>query len=46
MRAIRWLETKKVSGEKLITKRFALDQMEEAFKVFRGGETIKVLFEV
>jgi threonine dehydrogenase-like Zn-dependent dehydrogenase len=46
IRAIRWLETKKVSGEKLITKRFALDQMEEAFKVFRAGETIKVLFEV
>jgi threonine dehydrogenase-like Zn-dependent dehydrogenase len=46
IRAIKWLETKKVSGEKLITKRFALDQMEEAFTVFRGGETIKVLFEV
>jgi threonine dehydrogenase-like Zn-dependent dehydrogenase len=46
MRAIKWLETKKVSGEKLITKRFALDQMEEAFAVFRAGETIKVLFEV
>ena len=46
VRAIKWLETKKVSGEKLITKRFALDQMEEAFKVFRPGETIKVLFEV
>ncbi len=46
MRAIKWLETRKVSGEKLITKRFALDQMEDAFKVFYGGETIKVLFEV
>lgn len=46
MRAIKWLETRKVSGEKLITRRFALEQMEEAFKVFYGGETIKVLFEV
>ncbi len=46
MRAIKWLETKKVSGEKLITKRFALDQVDEAFKTFYGGETIKVLFEV
>jgi len=46
VRAIKWLETRKVSGEKLITRRFALDQMEEAFTVFRGGETIKVLFEV
>jgi len=45
VRAIKWLETKKVSGEKLITKRFSLDQMEEAFQVFRAGETIKVLFE-
>jgi threonine dehydrogenase-like Zn-dependent dehydrogenase len=45
VRAIKWLETKKVSGEKLITKRFALDQMEDAFTTFRGGETIKVLFE-
>lgn len=46
MRAINWLETRKVSGEKLITKRFSLDQVDEAITTFRGGETIKVLFEV
>ena len=46
MRAISWLETKKVSGEKLITKRFALDEVNEAFQTFYGGETVKVLFEV
>ena len=46
MRAINWLETKKVSGEKLITKRFALDEVNKAFQTFYGGETVKVLFEV
>jgi threonine dehydrogenase-like Zn-dependent dehydrogenase len=45
VRAINWLETKTVSGEKLITKRFAFDQVDEAMKTFYGGETIKVLFE-
>jgi len=45
MRAITWLEAKKVSGEKLITRRFALEQADEAMKTFYGGETIKVLFE-
>jgi len=46
IRAINWLETKKVSGEKLITKRFPLDQVSEAFQTFYSGETVKVLFEV
>jgi threonine dehydrogenase-like Zn-dependent dehydrogenase len=46
MRAISWLETKKVSGVKLISKRFALDDVKEAFQTFYSGETIKVLFEV
>jgi threonine dehydrogenase-like Zn-dependent dehydrogenase len=46
MRAISWLELKKVSGEKLITKRFALDEVDEAFKTFYSGQTIKVLFDV
>jgi threonine dehydrogenase-like Zn-dependent dehydrogenase len=46
MRAIKWLETKKASGEKIITKRFGLEEVDEAIKDFHGGETIKVLFEV
>jgi len=44
--ALNWLETKKVSPSKLVTKRFPLDSVDEAMKVFYGGETVKVLFEL
>lgn len=46
IRAMRWVESKKVLAEPLVTRRFSLDQAEEAFEVARKGETVKVLFEV
>ena len=46
IRAIRWVEYKKVVAEPLITKRFTLDQADEAVKTFRVGDVVKVLFEV
>ena len=46
IRAMRWVEYKKVLAEPLVTRRFSLDQAEEAFEVARKGETVKVLFEV
>lgn len=46
IKAISWLETGKVSGRALVTKRFSLDQAEEAFDAFRHKETVKCLFEV
>jgi threonine dehydrogenase-like Zn-dependent dehydrogenase len=46
IRAMRWVEYKKVLAEPLVTRRFSLDQAEEAFEFARKGETGKVLFEV
>ena len=46
IRAMRWVEYKKVLAAPLITRRFRLDEAEEAFAVARKGETVKVLFEV
>ncbi|NIS59250.1 MAG: alcohol dehydrogenase catalytic domain-containing protein [Proteobacteria bacterium] len=46
IRAMRWVEYKKVLAEPLVTRRFSLDQAEEAFEVARKGETVKVLFEI
>jgi len=45
-RAIQWVATGKVSAKKMITKRFSLDQAQEAFDSVGQGETVKVLFEV
>jgi threonine dehydrogenase-like Zn-dependent dehydrogenase len=45
IRAIRWLEAGKVSGQALVTKRFALDQALECFDAFKHKETVKCLFE-
>jgi len=45
IRAISWLESGKVSGQALITKRFNLDQAGEAFTAFKQKETVKCLFE-
>jgi threonine dehydrogenase-like Zn-dependent dehydrogenase len=46
MRAIGWLESGKVSGQALVTRRFSLDQAGEAFEAFKNKETVKCLFEV
>jgi threonine dehydrogenase-like Zn-dependent dehydrogenase len=46
IRAISWLESGKVSGQALVTKRFTLDQAEEAFAAFKHKETVKCLFEI
>jgi L-iditol 2-dehydrogenase len=45
IRAIGWLESGKVSGQALVTKRFSLDQAKEAFEAFKHKETVKCLFE-
>lgn len=45
IRAIGWLESGKVSGQALVTKRFSLDQAREAFEAFKHKETVKCLFE-
>jgi len=46
LRAMNWVVSGKVSAQKMITKRFNLDQAEEAFEAGRQGETVKVLFEL
>ncbi len=43
---LNWLESGKVSGEAIITKRYTLDQAPEAFADFKAKETIKCLFEI
>ena len=45
IRAIGWLQSGKVSGQALVTKRFTLDQAGEAFDAFKHKETVKCLFE-
>lgn len=45
IQGLRWLESGKVSGEALITKRYALDDAAEAFADFSAKETVKCLFE-
>ena len=45
IRAIGWLESGKVSGQALVTKRFTLEQANEAFEAFKHKETVKCLFE-
>jgi threonine dehydrogenase-like Zn-dependent dehydrogenase len=45
-RAVNWVKTGKVTTLPMITKRFQLDQAEEAFDYVRRGETVKVLFEI
>jgi threonine dehydrogenase-like Zn-dependent dehydrogenase len=46
MRALSWLETGKISSGPLITRRFSLDDVDEAFRTFYAGETVKVMFMV
>jgi threonine dehydrogenase-like Zn-dependent dehydrogenase len=40
------VEYKKVTAEPLVTRRFCLDQAQEAFEAFHTGDTAKVLFEM
>ncbi|OGP93743.1 MAG: hypothetical protein A2156_15575 [Deltaproteobacteria bacterium RBG_16_48_10] len=46
LRAIRWIEYKKVLAEPMVSRRFRLDQAKEAFEAFSQGDTVKVLFEI
>jgi len=46
LRAIRWVQYKKVLAEPLVSHRFALDQAKEGFEAFHEGDTVKVLFEM
>jgi len=46
LRAVRWLEYKKVLAEPLVSHRFTMDQAREGFEVFRRGDTVQVLFEM
>jgi len=46
LRAIRWIEYKKVLAEPMVSRRFRLDQAKEAFEAFSHGDTVKVLFEM
>jgi threonine dehydrogenase-like Zn-dependent dehydrogenase len=46
IRAIGWLESGKVSAKPLVTRRFTLDQAEEAFEAFNHKETVRSLFEL
>jgi threonine dehydrogenase-like Zn-dependent dehydrogenase len=46
LRAIRWVAHEKVLAEPLITRRFSLEEFEEAFESVREGETVKVLFAI
>jgi threonine dehydrogenase-like Zn-dependent dehydrogenase len=46
LRAIRWVESKKVLAEPMVSCRFRLDQAKEAFDAFSQGSAVKVLFEM
>jgi threonine dehydrogenase-like Zn-dependent dehydrogenase len=46
LRAIRWVEYKKVLAEPIITRKFRLDQAKEAFEAFYQGDIVKVPFEM
>lgn len=46
LRAIRWVEHKKVLAEPMIARKFRLDQAKEGFESFSQGDTVKVLFEM
>jgi len=46
LRAMRWVEYKKVLAEPMVTRSFRLDQAREAFETFSRGDTVKVLFKM
>jgi threonine dehydrogenase-like Zn-dependent dehydrogenase len=45
IRAIRWVEIKKVLAEPVITRSFPLKQAEEAIEVFKNGKEGAIIFE-
>ena len=45
IRAIRWVEIKKVLAEPIITRSFSLKQAEEAIRVFKEGTEGAIIFE-
>jgi len=45
IRALRWLESKKVLAEPVITKSFSLEQAKEAIDVFKEGSEGAIIFE-
>jgi threonine dehydrogenase-like Zn-dependent dehydrogenase len=46
LRAMNWIATGKVDVKKLITRRFRLEEAQEAFDSLREGETVKVVFDI
>ncbi len=46
IKGLSWLEAGKVSGEALVTKRYSLDEAEQAIKDFKAKETVKCMFEL
>jgi threonine dehydrogenase-like Zn-dependent dehydrogenase len=46
LRAMRWVEYKKVLAEPMVTRSFRLDQAKEAFETFSRGDSVKVLFKM
>jgi len=46
LRAIRWVEYRKVLAEPMISRRFRLEEAKEAFEAFSRGEQVKVTFEM
>jgi len=45
-RAIRWVQSKKIAVEPLITERFRLDQARQAFDALHERRSVKVLFSM
>jgi threonine dehydrogenase-like Zn-dependent dehydrogenase len=45
IRAIRWVEYKKVVAEPLVTRTFKLSEVREAIEAFNKGDSVKVIFE-
>ncbi|MBA7544559.1 D-arabitol-phosphate dehydrogenase [subsurface metagenome] len=45
IRAIRWVEIKKVLVEPIITRSFSLEQAEEAIRIFKEGTEGAIIFE-
>ena len=46
LRAVRWVEYRKVLAEPIVSRGFRLEEAKEAFQAFYQGNTAKVLFEM
>lgn len=46
LQGLSWIESGKVSPKALVTKKYSLDQAEQAFKDFAAKETVKCMFEL